>query len=133
MPIVKCDWITRDEVRAHPNRLFVFGDNMQRRGYGGQAHEMRGEPNAVGVPTKWAPSNGSAAFFSDADYDAVIGAIIDSMMTIELALDRGEVVVVPARGVGTGLADLQRRAPRIAAYIERTMDELETTYGVDDI
>ncbi len=55
--------ITRAEVRANPDRYYVFGDNMTGTGYGGQAAQMRGEVNAVGVPTKWRPDNneGSAS------------------------------------------------------------------------
>ena len=47
--------------------VFVFGDNMERCGFGGQAAAMRGEPNAVGVPTKWAPGSAPADFFCDDD------------------------------------------------------------------
>ncbi len=43
---------TRAYIRAHPDWLFVFGDNMMRRGFGGQAAEARGEPNAIGIATK---------------------------------------------------------------------------------
>ncbi|KKL05458.1 hypothetical protein LCGC14_2605850, partial [marine sediment metagenome] len=50
------DHITRQMLRDEPDTLFVFGDNMQRRGLGGQAFAMRGEPNAVGIPTKIFPS-----------------------------------------------------------------------------
>jgi len=44
--------ITRQMLRAEPGTLWVFGDNLQRKGLGGQAKEMRGEPNAIGIPTK---------------------------------------------------------------------------------
>ena len=55
--------ITRADLRANPDTLYVFGDNMRRRGMGGQAAEMRGEPNAVGIPTKWRPSRTEWDFF----------------------------------------------------------------------
>lgn len=38
------DHITRAMLRAEPEKLFVFGDNFVRTGFGGQAKEMRGEP-----------------------------------------------------------------------------------------
>ncbi len=40
-------------------------DSVQRHGLAGQAKEMRGEPNAIGVATKWAPSTNPKAFFDD--------------------------------------------------------------------
>lgn len=127
MPVVYSDWITREQVRAgYPGTLFVFGDNIACRGYGGQAREMRGKPNAVGIPTKWAPSNEARAFFSDADYDAVELAIRAAVARLREHLADGGTVVVPARGIGTGLADLPRHAPRIAALIDQLLKELET-------
>lgn len=44
--------ISRAYVRANRDKLFLFGDNLERRGFGGQAAAMRAEPNAVGIPTK---------------------------------------------------------------------------------
>jgi hypothetical protein len=40
-------------------------DSVQRHGLAGQAKEMRGEPNAIGVATKRAPSTNPKAFFDD--------------------------------------------------------------------
>lgn len=62
-------FITRQMLRDEPEKLFVFGDNFGRVGFGGQAKEMRGEPNAVGVLTKRFPSMVHAAFLTDDDYD----------------------------------------------------------------
>jgi hypothetical protein len=50
--VIRLKHITREMVRADPSTVFVFGDNMARNGLAGQAKEMRGEPNAIGVPTK---------------------------------------------------------------------------------
>lgn len=55
MPVKYLAWITRDMLRKEPEARFVFGDNAYRKGFGGQAKEMRGEPNALGVATKWYP------------------------------------------------------------------------------
>ncbi len=44
--------IRREDVRAEPDKIFLFGDNLKESGYGGQAKEMRGEANARGIPTK---------------------------------------------------------------------------------
>lgn len=60
-------FIHREDLQGEPETLFVFGDNMMRKGLGGQAAAMRGEPNAVGIPTKELPSMANNAFLSEAD------------------------------------------------------------------
>lgn len=52
MPIIKIKRFTRADLQAHPARLYVFGDNFQQRGLGGQTKECRGEPNAIGILTQ---------------------------------------------------------------------------------
>lgn len=124
--VVRRDFITRSDVRAdHGRAVFVFGDNMQRRGLGGQAREMRGEPNTIGVPTKRAPDMRPESFFSDADFDDVRPSIDAAFNKIRRELERGLDVVIPAGGLGTGLADLPRRAPRIHRYIEERIAMLQ--------
>jgi len=110
-------WITREDLRTSPNTLYVFGDNMERRGLGGQAREMRGERNAVGIPTKWSPHRGESAFFRDSDLEAVRGHIDGAFAVLSAHLKKGEDVVFPSDGIGTGLAHLPRRAPKIYAHI----------------
>ena len=58
------------DLRAEPDKIFLFGDNLKQAGYGGQAKEMRGEENAVGIPSKKAPSNSPTSFFTDKEFDA---------------------------------------------------------------
>lgn len=120
--------ITRADLRANPTTLYVFGDNMARRGLGGQAREMRGEPNAVGVPTKWRPDMGVGAFFSDDDWTKFpeISALVASEFArMEARMSKGGSVAIPADGLGTGLAELPKRAPRIHAYIEERIRQLQ--------
>lgn len=82
MPLRYRRFITRQNLRAAPDTLFVFGDNLERRGLGGQAAEMRDEPSAVGVPTKHQPSRRAEAYFSDADFAAVKPSIDMAMMRL---------------------------------------------------
>lgn len=125
--LIRQTLITREQVRAKRSTLFVFGDNMARQGYGGQAAAMRGEPNAIGVPTKHAPARHPRAYFTDADWqdDRVRDAIASALDRIEAALAEGRDVVIPADGLGTGLADLPRRAPRIHVYIDRRIKNMQ--------
>ncbi len=47
-------WSSKD-CRQHREYLFVYGDNDQRKGVGGQA-VIRNEPNASGISTKKQPN-----------------------------------------------------------------------------
>lgn len=113
MPAVIVDWFDRKEIRNNPDKLYVFGDNFAREGFGGQAKECRGEPNAVGIPTKREPSREDRAYLSDADFDLWANKSAATFMRIAVALDDGKTVVWPSAGIGTGLAELERRAPKI--------------------
>ena len=134
MPVLFMSSVTREFVRSHPNFLFVFGDNLAKEGLGGQAREMRGEPNAVGIATKRSPSMNSDAFFSDSDIHNVIimGAIKDSFRILESHLLSGGVVVIPKNGVGGGLANLPANAPLIDTFIKKSIEILVNTYGLTE-
>lgn len=123
--IIRLTIITRSFVRANNSAIFVFGDNLQERGYGGQAAAMRGEPNVVGIPTKYAPDNRPSSFFSDADFDQVRPSIDNAFDKIKRFLHKGHHVVIPTDGVGTGLAQLATKAPKIHAYINNEIEQLE--------
>ena len=73
--IMKMRWISREFVRANRDRIFLFGDNLAGKGFGGQAAAMRGEPNCVGIPTKKFPSNRDDAFFTDLEFEQNKAAI----------------------------------------------------------
>jgi hypothetical protein len=105
-------WITRDMLQADPEARFVFGDNAERWGLGGQAKEMRGEPNAIGVATLWSPGS----FYAAGDINSV-RVVIRDLHQVGVALVEGRKVIVPTDGLGTGLARLAENAPAIANLI----------------
>ncbi|RCK34586.1 hypothetical protein TH24_20540 [Thalassospira xiamenensis] len=119
------DWITREMLRAEPDVLFVFGDNLARRGKGGQAAAMRGEPNAVGIPTKIRPSMDDNAFFSNEDFEKWKAASIEDWRKLFAHVRAGGKVVWPSAGIGTDRARLNEKAPEIAASIERNLQALQ--------
>ena len=126
--LVRMKRITRTVVQAHPDWIFVFGDNCARVGLGGQAKEMRGEPNSFGVVTKWSPGRALSSYFTDSDW--LLGTNIpkriqDAFNKIEAHLWAGKTIVIPSDGLGTGLAELPTRAPKIHAYIEQHIARLE--------
>lgn len=113
MPLLYMKRYTRKFIQSHPDWLFVFGDNFERRGLGGQAKEARGEPNAVGVPTKRKPTMSDDAFLTDADFKEWWSVARPDLGRIADALNDGQVVIWPLDGVGTGLGKLASKAPRI--------------------
>jgi len=51
-------------TRKYPKYLFVYGDNDQYKGKGGQAI-IRYESNTIGILTKKRPDENDGAFFTD--------------------------------------------------------------------
>ena len=126
MPFRYEKYITRQMMRAEPNTKFVFGDNLAEVGYGGQAKEMRGEPNAVGIPTKRKPSRTAPdEFFSDADYPTIWPIILEKYNILHDHMKAGGMVVWPEDGIGTGLAELEKRSPLLWKFIEDARIMLE--------
>ena len=116
MPIRYQKIIRRQDLRDNPRDWYVFGDNVLETGLAGQAKEMRGEPNAIGVATKWFPGRRPRDYF--ADDQASRSAVEEDLERVEAYLRRGDTVVVPADGIGTGLAELPKRAPKLHAFIQ---------------
>lgn len=115
-----------DLCRRHPQVNFVFGDNLQRVGMGGQAI-IRHQPNAVGVATKRSPSE----FMSDTLSD--MGEVCNDLIQVANGLARGVPHVIPLTpegriSLGCGLAELPYRAPLIYAFIEKWLDQVSRTY-----
>lgn len=114
--------IYRLDLQANPDVLYVFGDNEQRWGRGGQAAEMRGEPNAIGVATLKAPG----VFWSDADAAHQCAVIDADLAPVFAALREGRTVVFPLDGIGSGLADLERRSPITWAHLQQRISQLRS-------
>jgi len=117
--------ITRAMIQAERDKLFVFGDNFLRYGRGGQAKEMRGEPNSVGIVTKRRPSNDFTSFLTDDDEDEWL---IKNEEDINRLKNFKGIVVWPNRGIGTGLAKLEKSSVRIWLRIKMLERELFVTY-----
>lgn len=126
MAVIFRKHIACKDIRANSDQLYGFGDNhLERKGYGGQARECRGEPNAIGIPTQRAPSMKESALFSDADYEFWAGPTKAAWNTLRDAILEGRAVVFPKAGLGTGLAQLAERPPRIKAAIDEAVGQIE--------
>lgn len=120
MPLIYQSYIQRVDLKANPSVTYVFGDNEARVGFGGQAAEMRGEPNAIGIATKRSPSE-----FWNQRETARQCAVIDADMAPLFSLMRqGRLIVFPLAGVGTGLAMLKLQAPATMLYLHKQIDAL---------
>ena len=117
--------ISRADLKTNPDTLYLFGDNDQGKGLGGQAKEMRGEPNAVGIRTKNSPSTKPEAFWSDDTYEQNKEKLNEDFQRVVDHIKNGGKVVIPQDGLGTGLSDLSNKAPKTLAYIEAVLVRLE--------
>lgn len=108
------DRLSVDLLRQNPDAVGVFGDNLEKWGKAGQA-VIRHESNAHGIPTKRRPSMDPDAFFSDQDseIEAVAGALRGLLMDMK----SGKRILVPRAGIGTGLARLPEKSPKIYVLI----------------
>lgn len=124
MPVIRQKKIQSFDLHANPTVLYLFGDNDQRAGYGGQAREVRGFPNAVGVRTKRAPTLATEDFWSDKTLEENKAKIDEDLAPVKEHLKVGGIVIVPADGIGTGLASLREHAPRTFSYLEGELMKL---------
>ena len=115
-----------EDARNDPESVYIFGDNVVGKGNAGQA-VIRGLPNAMGIPTKYAPSMAANAFFRDVDGNIapVAKQAIDNAIAAIKAT--GKPVVFSKGGLGTGLAKLQE-APATLAYLNQAVKE---AFGID--
>jgi hypothetical protein len=121
MTFIRQKIVSRADLRANPDVLYVFGDNEERWGLGGQAKEMRGELNAVGVATLKSPGE----FWHYNDNPRQCAVIDADMAPLFEAAAAGRVIVFPLDGIGTGLADLERRSAMTFAHLVQRISELE--------
>lgn len=113
---------TRFELRANPHHLYVFGDNSRRVGFGGQAKEARGEPNAHGIATLHSPGE----FFTDETYEdnaRIIKRDVD-VLRVRWAGRAGAAIVFPLDGIGTGLARMAEAAPMTRRFLDAQLLDL---------
>ncbi len=123
-------FIYASDMMANPRVLYLMGDNEQRKGRGGQAREMRDQPNVHGIRTKKAPLRESHVYWSDDDFSRQCELVDEDFRTLvsRWEMDSDYPVVCPLDGLGTGESQLPTRAPRTLRYIN---EWISTLHGKD--
>jgi len=119
-------WMDEYVLRDNPDKIYIFGDNEQRVGKGGQAI-IRDEPNAFGIATKKEPNNRDGAFFTDDEFEANKKIIDEDIAKIKAD---GRPIVFPEDGIGTGRGDLKNKAPKTYEYLIAEIEKLKSGTGI---
>ena len=114
---------TVELANDNPNCIFIFGDNLMKKGTGGQAC-IRYCKNSFGVPTKKYPSCHENAYFTDNEYDCNCDIIINTINKLREELNKYDFMIFPLDGLGTGLAKLNECAPSTFNFLKKTMNTL---------
>lgn len=124
-------WYTPELCELHPDKTFVFGDNLRRFGMGGQA-VIRNCANALGIATKRKPSMAESAFFTEDDLDAVLDDLDHLWQMMKTYPHREFVIPVTKDGevsLGRERAELPKRAPNVYNTIVMHIREMANVYG----
>ena len=99
--------VTKDFLDKHPECIFVFGDNLKKKGLGGAA-VLRYHSQAYGFITKKAPDNQDKSFYRLTDYPKVFEkelAKLKNLMWLELSTDTKQNTKFLISRLGGGLAN----------------------------
>ena len=122
--IVQDEWFSIEQCDANPMNIYVFGDNLQRVGNGGQA-QIRPCKNTFGVATKRSPSMAEDAFFDDTFNDYIMMNMdlfrLYTMMNTPEA--KNCTLVFPVDGLGTGLSELPKHSPFINEQLKELLQQ----------
>ena len=124
MNFLKSDNYNDDLVNTNKDSLFIFGDNLLRYGKAGQAI-IRDNKNTFGIATKKAPDMNENSFYNDnlECFEYVLQDILKLISTIRKTNYNN--IYLPSNGIGTGLAQLNKRAPYILNFINQSLYTIE--------
>lgn len=125
--VVSSEYWSCKRCNDFPKSLFLFGDNDQQKGIGGQA-TVRNCGNVAGIPTKKFPNNNPKSFYTDDDYDQNRDNIIKAVENIVIRSVDYDKIMFPADGFGTGLAKLPTCAPETYEFMNKL---IKACFGVD--
>jgi hypothetical protein len=93
--------ITEDFLDKNPDTYFVFGDNLERQGYGGAA-KLRDHPHAIGFITKKFPDNKDESFYKPEEYSTVF---FEELTKLKIIIQKYPKKVFYISQLGGGLAN----------------------------
>jgi hypothetical protein len=125
---------TRDHVANQTDKVFLFGDNTDDRT---NTHHIptatqaviRGLDNAIGIDTKKDRGTNESSYFTDDDFEEFKNQVDEA---IQKAINSGKTIVIPENGIGTGKAQLEKRAPKLFTYLQDKLKELKESTSNQD-
>lgn len=100
------------KCKDNPRKLYIYGDNQAGWGKGGQAI-IRDEPNTFGISTKYSPSQ----YYTDDRFEENSDYLIKEIDELFFLLKNYDVLVFPKYGLGTGLSQMQKYAPKSFIFL----------------
>ena len=113
--------LTAEFIWKHPEIIFVFDDNILRRGNVGSAKICRGYPNCYGIATKRSDCRDERVCYMNDDLEDVYCRIIEQDIKAVPRDDGRRIYVIP--GIGEGYAKLPEKAPKVWEYLQRRLKE----------
>lgn len=107
-----------EQCRINFDTCFVYGDNLEREGNGGQAI-IRDQINSCGFATKKRPSGMENSFFTDDEYEENCKIIEEEIIRVNKYVEEKayKAIAFPFFGLGTGLSEMPIRCPRTFFYL----------------
>jgi hypothetical protein len=90
--------ITKEYLLHNPDHIFVFGDNLLYRGYGGAA-ALRDLPNTYGFITKKAPNNNDESFYTPEEYESIFINQLNSLI-VNIEFNTNKMYLISKLGAG---------------------------------
>jgi hypothetical protein len=115
-------WWDKEDVKNHPKYMFIFGDNDVEKGEKGQAI-IRKCPNAFGIPTTKFPNNNDSSYYTDEELEENKRKIKHAIKKIMKESSNYDALIFPKDGLGTGLAELPKRAPKTYKYLNKAIQK----------
>ena len=113
----------KDIENAPDDTVYIFGDNLDREGLGGQAAVARPfveQGKAFGIPTKRHPGMDEGDFFSDRN-DEILFVKRAFAQILQMKQEGKKIIFFPS--IGEGRAELPERSPMIHDLIKNFVEK----------
>lgn len=111
--------ITNAFVKAHPDYIFLYGNDVMKKGCFGQS-AIAGYENTICIHVLYKFCASGARYFTDGDTEAK--RIIDFDISC-IPLDGRP--IIPLRRIGEGCSRMKELAPKLHAYMVERIDAIK--------